>query len=69
MGRRIRVRLDEVLSARGITQMQLSESSGVRQAAISEMTRNVREQLSLRNLERIADALNIDDINELITIE
>ena len=69
MGRRIRVRLDEVLSARGITQMQLSEMSGVRQAAISEMTRNVREQLSLRNLERIADALNIDDINELITIE
>lgn len=69
MGRRIRVKLDEVLTARGITQTQLSEMSGVRQAAISEMTRNVREQLSLRNLERIADALNIDDINELLTFE
>jgi Predicted transcriptional regulator len=65
----INVKLREVLAARNMTQLQLSERSGVRQAAISAMCRNNREMISLRHLERIADALEIDDINELLTIE
>lgn len=69
MGRKINVNLREVLDARDITQMQLSEDSRVRQAAISAMCRNKNEMISLRHLERIADALNIDDIRELLTLE
>ncbi|MCM3497664.1 helix-turn-helix transcriptional regulator [Paenibacillus lactis] len=67
--RKITIKLNEVLQSRNLTQTQLSEMSGVRQAAISEMSRNIREQVNLKTLEKIADALNIDDITELITIE
>jgi len=67
--RKITIRLNEVMKERGLTQTQLSEMAKVRQAAISEMSRNLREQVNLRTLEKIADALDIDDISELIVIE
>ncbi|MGG1644131.1 helix-turn-helix domain-containing protein [Paenibacillus sp. NRS-1782] len=67
--RTIRIKLNEIMAQRGLTQMQLAELSGVRQAAISEMSRNIREQINLRTLIKIADALEIDDISELLTLE
>ncbi|WP_179030595.1 helix-turn-helix domain-containing protein [Paenibacillus kribbensis] len=67
--RTIRLKLNEVMAQRGLTQTQLSELSGVRQAAISEMSRNIREQINLKTLVKIADALEINDISELIVIE
>ncbi|WP_025720055.1 helix-turn-helix domain-containing protein [Paenibacillus sp. 1-18] len=67
--RTIRVKLNEVMTQRGLTQTQLSELSGVRQAAISEMSRNIREQINLKTLVKIADALEIDDISELLALE
>lgn len=67
--RKISIRLNEVMQERGLTQTQLSKMSGVRQAAISEMSRNLREQVNIKTLEKIAEALEIDDISELITIE
>ncbi|MFD2672786.1 helix-turn-helix domain-containing protein [Marinicrinis sediminis] len=68
MGRKINVKLNEVMRSRNLTQLQLSEMTGVRQASISEMSRNIRDKVNLRHLERIADALNIDDVSELIEI-
>ncbi|WP_082420728.1 helix-turn-helix transcriptional regulator [Paenibacillus sp. A3] len=67
--RRVRLRLKEIMEQRGLTQIQLSELSGVRQSAISEMSRNIREQISLIHLAKLADALNIDDISEFLVIE
>ncbi|WP_311079760.1 helix-turn-helix transcriptional regulator [Paenibacillus polymyxa] len=67
--RTIRLRLNEVMAQRGLTQTQLAELSGVRQAAISEMSRNIREQINLKTLVKIADALEIDDISELLVLE
>ncbi|QOS81000.1 helix-turn-helix transcriptional regulator [Paenibacillus sp. JNUCC31] len=67
--RKITIRLNELMQERGLTQTKLSEMTGVRQAAISEMSRNIREQINLRTLEKIADALEIDNIADLIKIE
>ncbi|AIQ13650.1 helix-turn-helix domain-containing protein [Paenibacillus durus] len=67
--RKIRVKLDEVLQSRGITQTELMKMSGVRQASISELTNNMRTGINREHLAKIADALEIDDISELITIE
>lgn len=67
--RKVRLKIKEIMEQRGLTQIQLSELSGVRQSAISEMSRNVREQISLIHLAKLADALNIDDINEFLVIE
>ncbi|WP_404302497.1 helix-turn-helix domain-containing protein [Paenibacillus sp. DP01] len=67
--RTIRLRLNEVMAQRGLTQTQLAELSGVRQAAISEMSRNIREQINIKTLVKIADALEINDISELLSLE
>lgn len=67
---KIRIRLDEVLKARNnMTQKQLADMTKIRPAAISELYNNQRKTINKEHLEKIADALNIEDINELITIE
>lgn len=66
---RLVIKLKEVLKERGITQMQLSEMANVRQAAISEMCRNAREEINLPMLTRIAAALDITDISVLMQFE
>ncbi|MGP4080966.1 helix-turn-helix domain-containing protein [Pseudalkalibacillus sp. R45] len=69
MARVIKLRIKELLEEHDLTQLKLHEMSKVRQATISEMTRNVRVQVDIRALAKIADALEIDDINDLMTIE
>lgn len=66
---KVRLRIDELLKNRGLTQQELSRLTGIRQAAISEMVRNKRQKISIHHLEKIAKALGITDVNELLTIE
>lgn len=66
--KRVKIRIGELLDSRGLTQAQLSEMTGVRQAAISQLSRGFVSRVSIDHLERIANALNIDDINDIITI-
>ncbi|WDF52462.1 helix-turn-helix transcriptional regulator [Paenibacillus sp. KACC 21273] len=54
------------MKKRNLTQMQLSELSGVRQAAISELYRNARQEINLIMLAKLATAMNIRDISELL---
>ncbi|MFD1989705.1 helix-turn-helix domain-containing protein [Paenibacillus nicotianae] len=54
------------MKKRNLTQMQLSELSGVRQAAISELYRNARQEINLIMLSKLATAMNIKDISELL---
>ncbi|MEC1789518.1 helix-turn-helix domain-containing protein [Schinkia azotoformans] len=63
----IELRIKEALEHKGMTQKQLAEVTGIRPAAISSLVRCYVERLNLDHLERIAKALEIDDINELIT--
>jgi DNA-binding Xre family transcriptional regulator len=48
---------------------ELSLRSGVRRAALSELANGKRERIQFEHIERIADALNIDDIREIIDLE
>lgn len=68
MRRNIYVKISEVMRSRGLTQLQLAEMTELRQATISELSRNIRDSVNLRHLEKIADALGIDEISELIEI-
>lgn len=65
----IRIKLDEVLKQRNLTQKQLVEMTGIRAAAISELYNNQRKSINKEHLEKIAKALDINDINELIEIQ
>ncbi|MGY2613192.1 helix-turn-helix domain-containing protein [Bacillus pretiosus] len=46
----------------------LAELTGIRPAAISELYNNQRKSLNKEHIDKIITALNITDINELITI-
>lgn len=67
--RKIKSNLKKILSERGMDQKQLAELTGIREATISEMCRDMNKMFPRSALERIADKLQIDDVNELIRIE
>jgi len=63
------IHLKQRMAERGITQMELSEKAGVRQATISQLSRGHIERLHVPSIEKIAQALELDDITQLITLE
>lgn len=65
----LELRLDEVLKERGLTQKDLAEMTGIRPNAISNLARGIVERVTIDHIERIATALEIDDINELMTLQ
>ncbi|MDP1419207.1 helix-turn-helix transcriptional regulator [Peribacillus simplex] len=71
----LRVRLDEILKERNMTQKELVElikeklDKDVRTASISELYNNQRKSLNKELIENIASALEISNINEFITFD
>lgn len=59
--------LKQRMKERGLTQQQLAEMSGVRQATISQLCRGNVEKLHIPTLEKIASAMNITDITLLLS--
>ncbi|NPC93600.1 helix-turn-helix transcriptional regulator [Bacillus sp. WMMC1349] len=64
----VKLKLAELLDRKNMTQKELAELTGIRPSAISEMYRGHRERVQLDHLGRIATALNITDIRELIDL-
>lgn len=58
----------ELLEKHNLTQQELSSRTGIAQSTISPMVRNVKERVDLDHIRRIAEALNIRDMNEIIRI-
>ncbi|NYE05884.1 DNA-binding Xre family transcriptional regulator [Bacillus niacini] len=69
MSRVVVIKLKELLSAKGMTIRKLSRLSDVRHSAICDLTNQKRINVHVHHLARIADALDIDDMNEIITFE
>ncbi|MBJ8025876.1 MULTISPECIES: helix-turn-helix domain-containing protein [Bacillus cereus group] len=65
---KVHITLDDVLKKKRKTQKELAELTGIRPAAISELYNNQRKSLNREHIDKIVTALNITDINELITI-
>ncbi|AET62268.1 helix-turn-helix domain-containing protein [Paenibacillus terrae] len=51
---KLTIKSKEVMEEKGITQLELAKKANVRQAAISELCRNAREEVNLAMLTRIA---------------
>jgi transcriptional regulator with XRE-family HTH domain len=62
----IRVKLQEIIDARGITQKQLSELSKLRPTTISELCNNIRSTINREHLEKVMVALDIKNISEVV---
>ena len=67
MARIIVCHLKQLLDERGMEQKELSKITNIREATISEMTRNINKMFPRSVLEKIADALELDDMNQLIS--
>ncbi|WIM38857.1 helix-turn-helix transcriptional regulator [Paenibacillus sp. PK4536] len=62
----IKIRLKQALKDRSLTQKQLEALSGVSQARISKLCRDDRQEVNLLMLSKIANAMGITDISELL---
>jgi HTH-type transcriptional regulator/antitoxin HipB len=56
----VTLRLRELREARGWSQSELARASGVGQSAISRLEAGERSSISFADLERLADALDVD---------
>ncbi|WP_255293397.1 helix-turn-helix domain-containing protein [Priestia megaterium] len=63
-----RIRIKEALEKRSMLQKDLVELTGMRPNAISSLARGNNERVSLDHLSKIASALKIEDMNELIEL-
>lgn len=62
------LKIGDAISSRGLTQKQVAEMTGIRPAAISALSRGFIDRLTLDHLAKIAEALHIGDIRELIDL-
>lgn len=63
-----RIKLNEILLTKGLTQTELAKRTGLRQATISEMVNNTRSIINKNHLAIIMDALDIIDMNEILEL-
>jgi transcriptional regulator with XRE-family HTH domain len=68
MGKRIVVNIAELTKKHKISLRELSRVSDVRHAALSELANGKRESISFNHIVKIAEALNIEDIREIIDL-
>lgn len=62
------VKVSEILNERNITRSALAEMTGLRPNVISEICNNQRTTINREHIARIAKALEITDVNELIEL-
>lgn len=65
----VKLKIKEAIEKRGITQKKLAELSGIRESTISDIVRGTRTVINFEHLSKIAEALEVERITELIDFE
>lgn len=65
---KVKFKLKSILDERKMTQKELSQMTKIRESTISDIARGTRTVLNYDHLERIANALNLVDIREIIDL-
>ncbi|AJE52970.1 helix-turn-helix domain-containing protein [Paenibacillus polymyxa] len=68
MAKKVVVKINEITRKHNISLRELSRLSDVRHAALSELQSGKRESINFNHIERIAEAMNIEDIREIIDL-
>lgn len=64
------VKIQAIMSKQGIASLsELSEVTGIRRAALSELANGKRDRVQLEHIARILEAFNIKDMNEILSYE
>lgn len=66
---KVKLKVKELLEERNITQEKLAQISGIRESTISDIVRGTRTVINFEHLSKIAEALEIDNISQLIDFE
>lgn len=66
--KRIEVRINDLLRERDISLRKLVRLADIDISPLSRLARNKRQRIDLGHLQRIAEALDIDDMNEILGI-
>lgn len=62
----LKMKLKDLLSEKKMTQKDLAEITKIRESTISDIIRGNRTVLNFNHISRIASALEIEDIRELM---
>ena len=65
----VKLKEKDALEKRELSQKRLAEMSGIRESTISDIVRGTRTVINFEHLSKIAEALEITDIRELIDFE
>ncbi|MGG5350041.1 hypothetical protein IGK06_002463 [Enterococcus sp. AZ142] len=63
------IHIQELVKKHSISLQELSRRADIDIARLSELSSEKRQRINIEYIERIAEALNIDDIREILTIE
>lgn len=65
----VRIRLKELLEERNMKQKELAELTDIRESTISDICRGARTVMNFNHIAKIAEALKIKDIREIIELK
>ena len=66
--KKVKLQINELLHTHNLTITQLHIKTGIRRATLSELANGKRQRVQLDHLSKIADALDITDMNVLLRI-
>ncbi|MGE7091106.1 helix-turn-helix domain-containing protein [Lysinibacillus sp. NPDC048646] len=65
----LKFKLKEVLQARGMSQLELAQKTGVTTTVISELATNRRTSINREYATKVIKALEITDMNEIFEVK
>ena len=65
----VKLKVKDALDKRELSQKKLAEMSGIRESTISDIVRGTRTVINFEHLSKIAEALKVTDIRELIDFD
>lgn len=68
MSKKVKINIHALLEKENISLRELSRLTDIRHATLSELSNHKRQNINFNHIEKIADALDIKDINEIITL-
>lgn len=67
--KKIVININQLLNKNDISLRELGRLASIDISALSTLNRGLRKRIDLGHIKRIAEALDIDDINEILSIE
>lgn len=69
LSKKVVVKINDLLKIHNISLRELSRLSDIRHAALSELSNQKRKNINFNHIEKLAEALDIDDIRDIIDME